>query len=202
MPNVRGEIVDGLVWEWAKMIIQSPENLRVGLDGVQQELEEQNRSLIERLQIIEEQISSHQSQLDRLLDLYLDGNFPKEVLTERKARLEELLFNLGKEQQELMVHVRQVTMTDDQLAYIEAFCAKIKTWLENADLKTRRQIIDLLDIRDKVAFENNEKIIYLRCLINIQEQQPVLRIPISPSSNRQPQYSIELTARMILDQKT
>jgi len=127
MPNVRGEIVDGLVWEWAKMIIQSPENLRVGLDGVQQELEEQNRSLIERLQIIEEQISSHQSQLDRLLDLYLDGNFPKEVLTERKARLEELLFNLGKEQQELMVHVRQVTMTDDQLAYIEAFCAKIKT---------------------------------------------------------------------------
>lgn len=183
MPNVRGDWLDGLVWEWAKMIIESPENLRVGLDGVQRELEEQNRALIERLQIIEEQIAQYQAQLDRLLDLYLDGNFPKEVLTERKSRLEELLFNLGKEQNDLMVHVRHVTMTDDQLAYIEAFCAKIRKGLKKADFKTKRQIVDLLDIRGKVAFENGEKVIYLRCLINIQEQQPVLRLPISPSLN-------------------
>jgi len=163
------------------MIIEDPENLRVGLDEVQEELEQENQALFERLGIIEEQIAQYQNQLDRLLDLYLDGNFPKEVLTERKSRLEDLLFNLGKEQNELMAHVRHVTITDDQLNYIEAFCAKIRKGLDHADFNTKRQIIDLLDIRGKIAFENGQKVLYLRCLIDTQEQQQRLPIQISPS---------------------
>jgi hypothetical protein len=66
---------------------------------------------------------------------------------------EEVLFNLGKAHGDLIGHVRHVTMTDDQLTFIEEFCAKIRTGLKNADVKTKRQIIELLDIRGKVAFE-------------------------------------------------
>ena len=101
-------------------------------------------------------------------------------MTERKARLEDLLFNLGKEQNELMSHIKHVTITDDQLAYIEEFCAKIRKGLEKADFKTKRQIIELLDIRGQIAFENDEKVVYLKCLITLPEQQQVLRMPISP----------------------
>ena len=50
-----------------------------------------------------------------MLDLYLVGEFPNEVLTEMKARLEELLFNLGREQNDLLAHIKQATMTDDPL---------------------------------------------------------------------------------------
>ena len=67
-------------------------------------------------------------------------------------------------------------MTDDQLSYIEAFCAKIRHGLDQADFNTKRQIIELLDIRGKIAFENNEKVLYLKCLIS---QQQVSRRPIS-----------------------
>ena len=56
MPDVRLDWVDNIVWEWAKMIIENPENLREGLDGVQQELQRENQALFERLGIIEEQI--------------------------------------------------------------------------------------------------------------------------------------------------
>ena len=183
MPNVRGDWVDAMVWEWAKMIIENPENLRVGLDDAQKELEQENQALFERLGIIEDQMNQYQDQLDRLLDLYLDGDFPKEVLTERKARLEDLLFNFGKEQNDLMAQVRHVTMTDDQLSYIEEFCAKIRTGLDHADFNTKRQIIELLDIRGKVAFENGKKVLYLKCLIDPKEQLPRLPMQISPSSN-------------------
>ena len=183
MPSVRGDWVDAIVWEWVRMIVENPQNLKEGLDGVQHELEQENQSLIERLQIIEDQMKQYQDHLDRLLDLYLDGNFPKEILTERKAHLEELLFNLGKEQNELMVHIRHVTMTDDQLAYIEEFCTKIRRGLDHADFNAKRQIIELLDIRGKIAFENGQKVIYLKCLIDTQEQQQRLPIQISPSSN-------------------
>lgn len=93
------------------------------------------------------------------------------------------MFNLGKEQNDLMAHVRHVTMTDDQLSYIEAFCAKIRVGPDNADFKTRRQIIELLDIRGQIAFEEGEKVIYLRCLIDYPEPQPVSLAPTSHSSN-------------------
>jgi hypothetical protein len=73
--------------------------------------------------------------------------------------------------------------TDDQLAYIEAFCAQIRQCLEKADFKTKTQIIQLLDISGKVAFEKNERILYLKCLIVPSGPQQVLRMPISCSSN-------------------
>ena len=77
-----------------------------------------------------------------------------------------------------MAHVRHVTMTDDQLAYIEEFCAKIGTGLDQDDFNVKRQIIELLDIRGKIAFENGQKVVYLKCLIDTQEQQPVWLIQI------------------------
>ena len=62
---------------------------------------------------------------------------------------------------DLPVHVRKVTMTDHQLVKIEAFCAKIRNGVDQADFNTRRQIIEQLDVRGKIAFENGEKVIYL-----------------------------------------
>ena len=72
-------------------------------------------------------------------------------------------------------------MTDDQLVMIEAFCAKIRTGLDQADYYARRHSFDLPDVRGKIAFKNNEKVVYIKCLINPKEQQPPLPIVILPS---------------------
>jgi len=80
-------------------------------------------------------------------------------------------------------------MTDDQLAYIEEFCTKIRTRLDNANFETKRQTIELLGIRGKVAFENGEKVLYLKCLIEPCELQQVLRIPIWRSSSNHTLYA-------------
>jgi hypothetical protein len=96
MPNVRGDWVDAIVWEWVKMIIENPDNLRVGLDGFQNELQQTNRTLLDRLAVIDNQVQEHQKQLDKLLDLYLSGDFSKDTLTERKSRLEQILADLNK----------------------------------------------------------------------------------------------------------
>jgi hypothetical protein len=60
-------------------------------------LEQENQALFERLSIIDEQIMDYQTQLDRLLDLYLSDESPKELCAEHKTRLEEMLSNLGNE---------------------------------------------------------------------------------------------------------
>ena len=106
-----------------------------------------------------------------------------------------MLENLRKEQDDFARHVRKVTMTDDQLSYIEAFCAKIRSGLDQADFNTKRQIIELLDVRGKIAYENNEKVVYLKCLI---PQHQVSRVPISPSSNTGEIVIIHIACRLIL----
>lgn len=179
MPNLKGKLVDFVVWEWAKAIIENPQNLRSGLDNLQNELERANQALFERLSIIEDQIQENQKKLDKLLDLYLAGDFPKEMLADRKNNLETMLANLHKEQVDLARHIQKVTITDEQLEIIEAFCAKIRDGLDQADFNTKRQIIELLDIRGKIAVENGEKVIYLKCLITPQEPQQVSRVLIS-----------------------
>ena len=183
MPSLRGDWVDAIVWEWAKAIIENPQNLRDGLANMQSELQQTNQALYDRMAIIDEQIQEHQKQLDKLLDLYLNGDFPKEVLTERKSRLEQTISGLTKEQNDLAGYIHKVGITDDQLSYIEAFCAKIREGLNKADFNTKRQIVELLDIRGKIALENGERVLYLKCLIQPNEKQQRFPMLISPSLN-------------------
>jgi hypothetical protein len=92
--------------------------------------------------------------------------------------------------------VRNATLSDDQMGLIEAFCARIRKGLDQADFNTRRQIIELLDIRGTIAFENGDKVLYLECPIAPYEQVPLLPIVISPSSNSDWQNPVEITARL------
>jgi endonuclease III len=64
------------------------------------------------------------------------------MLTERKGRLEQISANLLAEKSDLTEHISQATITDDQLAYIEEFCAKIRERLNQADFEAKRQLIE------------------------------------------------------------
>lgn len=56
----------------------------------------------------------------------------------------------------------------------EPGCCFVADWRQY----TRRQIIEPLDVRGKIAYENGEKVIYLKCLIP-PEQQPLYPVPTS-----------------------
>lgn len=67
--------------------------------------------------------------------------------------------------------------TDDQLVYIGQVYVKIRTGNDNKEFNANYQIIQLHDIRARVVFEKSEIVLHLKCLIVLQEQQLVLRIP-------------------------
>ncbi|NIV31650.1 MAG: hypothetical protein GWN58_19825, partial [Anaerolineae bacterium] len=86
--------VDAAIWQWLKERLSDPEQLEQGLLEIHQEREELNAPIRSRLIITEEILAKNQAQLERLVDLYVSGEFPKEVLAERKARLESLIADL------------------------------------------------------------------------------------------------------------
>jgi hypothetical protein len=64
---------------------------------------------------------------------------------------------------------------------LEGFCADINQRPENLSNQGKRQITDILDVRGKLAIENDEKVIYIKCILlrEGQQQSPALTLPLS-----------------------
>jgi site-specific DNA recombinase len=164
--------VDRAVWGWIKDLLLNPEALREDLEEQQAEQEQANKPLYNRLDVIDDLLADNRRQLERLLDLYLSGDFPKEVLTERKTRLETTIAALEKEQADLLMTLEAQTLSDDQIITITDFAKEVSEGLEIADqdFDARRQIIDLLDVQVTLATEEDgQKVIYARCLVDETE---------------------------------
>lgn len=100
-PPYRGKDVDSVVWDWLVDFIKNPHALMSGLKDSQDESVQENQTLLDRLAMIERQIEEQDKQLVKLLDLYLSGDFARDMLTERKTRLENNIANLRKEHHDI-----------------------------------------------------------------------------------------------------
>lgn len=178
MPIFRGRDVDNVVWAWLTHIIEHPEFIIAGLQNRQEEQGKSNQALNIRLQLIESQIAENEAQLTKLLDLYLSGEFPREVLTERRTRLEETIDKLRKEHTEVSSYLEQLTLSDEQVEDIKAYCKSIRTLLDDATFEQKRQLLDKLDVRGTLAVEENERVIYVKCLVTPQQ-----RLSLAPTSH-------------------
>jgi site-specific DNA recombinase len=167
LPYFRADHVDAVVWEWVKSFLTDPEALIQGLEEQQAKREESCHPARERLAAIEELLTDNQEQMQRLLDLYLMGDFAKEMLVEHKTRLEAIKEALQAEKDNLTTRIESQTITGKQLVSITEFAEKIASGLDKADrsFEARRQIIELLDTKGSLALENEEKVIYVQCVI-------------------------------------
>jgi len=162
----KGKDVDRVIWEWLVNLIKDPRAVMEGLQESQNDSTQENKILIERLEMIENQIEGQDIQLTKLLDLYLTGDFPRDVLAERKTHLEKNLANLRKEHQELSATLEDIALTDSQIDEIQEYCDSIRDRLNTASFDEKRQLIDLFDVNGKLAIENKVKVIHITCLLN------------------------------------
>ncbi len=167
IPNFRADYVDTAVWNWVKSFLSDPTALQGGLNAYQAERERENVPIRERLKVVEDLLADNRAQLKRLLDLYLAGDFPKEMLMERKNRLETTMEALEKERAGLTARLEAQTLTEEQIQSLKDFAAEVAGGLEHADedFESRRQIIDTLDVRATLAVEDGDKVVYVRCMV-------------------------------------
>ena len=131
----------------------------------------------------------------RQLDLYLNGEFAKELLTERKLRLEKAVADLKREHADATAQMQTVAITDDQVESLKAFCEEVRVGLDHATFEDKRRYFDLLDVRGKLAIENDGKVIYVKCLLGKQRVSVVATSPSSCNHNVPP---LLLTQRLVL----
>jgi len=201
-PRFRADLVDVAVWSWLKDLLSDPVNLQRNLQGQQAEREKEVQPLRERLSIAEDLLADHRRQLEKLLDLYLTGDFVKDVLLERRARLEEAITRLGSERAGLQAHLAEQVLTDEQVQTIEALAAQVRLDLALTDTAAEsfgleQQIVDLLDVRTRLCVEEGEKVAHVRCVIDARR---LLIVSTTASSNvhNEQLRPVILTTRIVL----
>jgi hypothetical protein len=163
----RADHVDAAVWEWVKSLLSDPEVLAQTLGQVQQEREQENAPIRDRLAVVDDLLAENQGQLERLLDLYLSGEFPKEVLTDRKARLEGTISALEKEQAGLVAHLETRVLSVEQIQTLQEFAAKVGKNLDamDSDFGAKRRLMDDLDVQVTLGMKDGQKWIFASCMI-------------------------------------
>ena len=155
------------MWGWVKTLLLDPAALAHGLEDYQDEQARRNAPLTERVKVIDGLLADNRAQLGRLLDLYLAGEFAKELLTERKIKLEATIGALERERANLATHLEVQTLTEEQIRTLQDFAGQVSTALAaaEANFAVRRQLIEMLNVEGTLALEEGEKVVYVRCLL-------------------------------------
>jgi site-specific DNA recombinase len=163
----RSEHVDAAVWAWVRSLLLDPEVTLKGLREEQANRENTNKPLRDRLAVVDDLIADNRRQLERVLDLYLAGDFPREVLTERKEWLQTTVDALEQERVELAAQLEAQTLTDEQIETIMEFTAKMGKGLDKAELdfEKRRRLIEELGVTVTLAVEDGQKVARVNCLV-------------------------------------
>lgn len=168
--------VDTAVWEWLKEFIRNPEAIEQGIADYEEHREQEIAPFHNRLAVVNNLIADHQDQLQRLLDLYLSGNFPKEMLIESRKRLEDTIQSLETEKFKLVEALNVKVYSHEQLERIKEFTFNIAAGLEEADedFETRKHIVEMLNVRATLKVENSEKVAYISCVFKEDPESIVI----------------------------
>ena len=166
LPNFRVDQVEPKLWAWIKSLLTDPVQLVEGINAIQSDREQELSPVRDRLKAVEALLADNQNQLQRLIDLYVAGAFPMEMLQERKAKLEKTLGELNRERSELSARLEERKMTPERIRDLQEFAAEIAKKLELADnnFAARKQVVELLDVHGTLAIVADQKIFDAQCL--------------------------------------
>jgi DNA repair exonuclease SbcCD ATPase subunit len=141
----------------------------VTLPGLREQKEhlKMNKPLRDRLSVVENAFAKASQQMDRLLELYLSGEFSKGRLSERRDKLERRTRRLKSERADLQQQLQEHTISDAQVATVTAAAQRMAEGLVVVDesFEARRKVIDHLDVKVTLRIEDGQKIIDAECWI-------------------------------------
>jgi hypothetical protein len=167
LPSFRVDVVDKLVWDWLKALLTQPGTLETGLAEYHESREQFIAPIRDRLLVLDDLWQDSKSQLDRVLDLYISGDIPRELLVDKKQQLETTLTSLEKERDDLNLNLETETITEKDIQQIREFALHIAEGLEpgNETFDDRRRVIELLDVGALLTVEDGQKFIDIWCFL-------------------------------------
>ena len=173
------KMTDEIAWGWVRQLLLDPQAIGEGLAAYKREQEISAGPVTLHISTIEGLLIEKRESLKRLLDLYLSGEFHKEMLIEKKADLEKTIAELEKERASLLATLKAQNITEEQEHTLIDFTRKIGKGLKAADanFQTRRGIVEALGVEATLAFEDGQKTMRIKCILgeNYYVLSPAIR---------------------------
>jgi hypothetical protein len=162
--NYRADYWDRVIWEEIRGFLSNPDKVIKGMKKHQQQIEILNRPAKKRLAITDDLIKEKKKELNRLLDLYLSGEFEKNILTARKQHLEETILALETERESLYTQTR-LSLSNKQIAELQALSEDIIGGLNEADgdFALRKRMLNFLGVQVTLSVEDGRQVALLKC---------------------------------------
>ncbi len=169
----RCSVVDTAVWSWLKELLDDPAKVEHKLWQQQSEKEKEAQPLRNRLRIVDDLLAENQHQLEMLYDLYFDGQFNREMLVDRKDRLEKTQLALETERGRLLAFLQDQIVTEEEIHTVTTVSAMIHEALEMADqdFQVKRQIIEVLRVQVRLCIEEGQRVAYVHCEIQPDDRR-------------------------------
>lgn len=163
--HYRVDDVDRTAWESIREKLYDEKSLLTALRDQQSRRNEILEPKRRELEIVKQLITENENQLDKLIDLYLRGDFPKEMLTERKQRLEQTLDGLRGEQVRILELIKEQELNDESIQSIMDFRSAVGNGILEADrdFAKRRWLFEKLNVSGELNVEDGQKVLYLHC---------------------------------------
>jgi hypothetical protein len=117
------------------------------------------------MEVVDDLLNDNRRQLERLVDVYLSGDFPKEVLTDRKNRLEATILGLEKERGALVAQLEVGDLTEEQIKTLTDFVAEVGDGIDvaNIDFETQRAVIGAMHVQATLFVKDEQKRVRVGC---------------------------------------
>ena len=160
-------LVDQIAWEWIKQLLMDPHAIEEGLSAYRLEQEASAAPVAIHINTIDGLLIEKRVTLQRLLDLYLSGEFHKDVLIDKKTDLEKTIAQLENERAGLVARLEGQTISEEQEAELTEFAEKIASGLQSAEanFKTRRSVVEMLQVEATLAHDQGTKTIRIKCIL-------------------------------------
>jgi site-specific DNA recombinase len=168
LPAFTVQELDATVWQWIEKAILDPVALGEGLAASRSKSIEENRGLIEELEIVEKNIAANRDEEAMLMDLYLKKTFPLARVEAKAAELRQMNERLERERDDIQARLAKATISDEQIKDIQELADVLREELSHGDLDfaSKRRMVELLDCTGELWVEDGERVIYATCIID------------------------------------
>lgn len=155
-PYVRGDVIEPLVWDSVKEILNQPE---VVIEQIEKQPGSSNSGYSEAsLQTVNHSLEKKGQEIDRLLEAYKIGAIDSQLLKREMDKTRKEQADLVEKRQDLEKQLAKDGECELDVNYIERFCKNISVVLDNLGFDEKRQV--LREVIDRVVIDSNEVSIY------------------------------------------
>jgi len=201
--KARTEVADTIVWDWLAELLTNPAKLRAGL----QRYAEQQRQLLEpkrrRLAELPGLIAECEKQAKRLADSVkrVRAKLAVKFLEEQLEQVSAGHQRYTTERERLTAELESETMGEVEQKQIMAWAAEIREGIADdlVDFETKRQLIERLDVRARVEYQDDVRGLRLNCVLKYAGQWRALRFADDCSTTTVGKHEITFTDWLPLD---